>query len=129
MMPEKMSFKGFTWPQNPRVLRVERQRELRELFSPRAGGQIQDLGLRCREVTGEGCFWGEAAAKQFQTLDGLLQQGGEGMLAVPGLEPFPAQFYRLRMLREPGPDCIHYAFSFLESAPGAAEETEGTEWN
>lgn len=109
-----MSFRGFTWKNNPTALTVSDGRNVKETTLPYAGTRAEDLGRQKRRVAGEGYFAGEDCWEQWNALRQVYSKGGPGSLRLPGQEPFLAVMDGLKLIGAAGKDLIKYAFSFLE---------------
>lgn len=119
-----MRFRDFTWRENPVSLRVECLRDVGEAPVPYGLSQAEDLGLRRRRVTGEGCFAGEDCMERWRALQRAYAQPGPGLLQLPGVAPFWALMERLELKGAPGRDLVGYGFSFVEcrgKAPAAGQ--------
>ena len=113
-----MRYKDYTWPHNPEVYTVERQRRLVVHPSPFGNCVIQDLGGMYRVLRGEGVFAGEGAYEQFQQLAAVFQEGGTGLLVHPVWKTERAWFASLQVTEEPLPDYVRYRFEFWEDWNG-----------
>ena len=115
-----MRYKDYTWPHNPEVYTVERQRRLVVHPIPFGNCVIQDLGGMYRVLRGEGVFAGEGAYEQFQQLTAVFQEGGAGLLVHPVWKTERAWFASLQVTEEPLPDYVRYRFEFWEDWDGYA---------
>ena len=115
-----MRYKDYTWPHNPEVYTVERQRRLVVHPIPFGSCVIQDLGGMYRVLRGEGVFAGEGAYEQFQQLAAVFQEGGAGLLVHPVWKTERAWFASLQVTEEPLPDYVRYRFEFWEDWDGYA---------
>lgn len=113
-----MRYKDYTWPHNPEVYTVERQRRLVVHQIPFGRCVIQDLGGMYRVLHGEGVFAGEGAYEQFRELAAVFQEGGAGLLVHPVWQTERAWFASLQVAEEPLPDYVHYSFEFWEDWSG-----------
>ena len=113
-----MRYKDYTWPHNPEVYTVERQRRLVVHPIPFGNCVIQDLGGMYRVLRGEGVFAGEGAYEQFQQLAAVFQEGGAGLLVHPVWKTERAWFASLQVTEEPLPDYVRYRFEFWEDWDG-----------
>lgn len=113
-----MRYKDYTWPHNPEVYTVERQRRLVVHPIPFGNCVIQDLGGMYRVLRGEGVFAGEGAYEQFQQLAAVFQEGGTGLLVHPVWKTERAWFASLQVTEEPLPDYVRYRFEFWEDWNG-----------
>lgn len=131
-----MRYKDYTWPHNPEVYTVERQRRLVVHQIPFGRCVIQDLGGMYRVLRGEGVFAGDGAYEQFQQLVAVFQEGGSGLLVHPVWQTERAWFASLEVTEEPLPDYVRYSFEFWEDWNGydgglpevtvAEDEPQGT---
>ena len=113
-----MRYKDYTWPHNPEVYTVERQRRLVVHQIPFGRCVIQDLGGMYRVLHGEGVFAGEGAYEQFRQLAAVFQEGGAGLLVHPVWKTEQAWFASLQVVEEPLPDYVRYSFEFWEDWNG-----------
>lgn len=113
-----MRYKDYTWPHNPEVYAVERQRRLVVHQIPFERCVIQDLGGMYRVLRGEGVFAGDGAYEQFRQLAAVFQEGGAGLLVHPVWQTERAWFASLQVTEEPLPDYVRYSFEFWEDWAG-----------
>ena len=113
-----MRYKDYTWPHNPEVYAVERQRRLVVHQIPFGRCVIQDLGGMYRVLRGEGVFAGEGAYEEFRQLAAVFQEGGSGLLVHPVWQTERAWFASLQVMEEPLPDYVRYSFEFWEDWAG-----------
>ena len=113
-----MRYKDYTWPHNPKVYSVERQRRLVVHQIPYGRCVIQDLGGLYRVLRGEGVFAGEGAYEQFRQLAAVFQEDGPGLLVHPVWQTERARFASLQVTEEPLPDYVRYRFEFWEDWSG-----------
>ena len=113
-----MRYKDYTWPHNPEVYAVERQRRLVVHQIPFGRCVIQDLGGMYRVLRGEGVFAGEGAYEEFRQLAAVFQEGGSGLLVHPVWQTERAWFASLQVTEEPLPDYVRYSFEFWEDWDG-----------
>lgn len=113
-----MRYKDYTWPHNPKVYSVERQRRLVVHQVPYGRCVIQDLGGMYRVLRGEGVFAGEGAYEQFRKLAAVFQEDGPGLLVHPVWQTERARFASLQVTEEPLPDYVRYRFEFWEDWSG-----------
>ncbi|MCI2057961.1 MAG: LysM peptidoglycan-binding domain-containing protein [Oscillibacter sp.] len=119
-----MRFKNYTWPYNPEFYEIiwKRQTALHKI--PFGRYCLQDLGLACRVMRGEGTFTGEGAYREFSALTAVFCQDGPGMLVHPVWEARSAYFVSLELREKPLPDYVRYTFEFWQD--GAAERLTQT---
>ncbi len=109
-----MRYKDFIFPHNPKRIQVSYRSATATLHCPQLGSVVQHLGPRCRVVSGQGAFFGPAAAAQFAALEQLAAQGNAGYLFIPALTPFKAYLTKLVYLGEGDGSLLSYSFEFVE---------------
>ena len=80
---EPMQYKGFVWPHNPRTYTIDFTRQTALQKIPMGDYNLQDLGRSCREMRGEGEFFGPMAYDTFKALATVFYEGGPGVLIHP----------------------------------------------
>lgn len=124
-----MQYKGYTWPHNPRTYTIRYTRQVALHKVPLGRYALQDLGLTCRVMTGEGEFYGPEAYDEFKKLASVFYQGGAGTLVHPVWQTARAYFVDLALVQEPRKDYVRYTFTFWEDYEGydqgLTEETDG----
>lgn len=75
---------------------------------------MEDLGLTCRVMEGEGEFCGEGAYEEFSRLASIFYDDGPGVLVHPVWMTTRAYFVSLELVQEPMPDYVRYRFVFWE---------------
>lgn len=118
MRLSSMRFKDYTWPHNPETFVVEYRRQVAAHKIPMGGCVLQDLGVNCRILRGEGEFAGPGAYKEFRALAAVFQEDGPGMLVHPVWRTDRAYFVSLAVTEEPRPDYVRYSFAFWEDDSG-----------
>ena len=83
MRLSSMRYKNYTWPHNPETFVVEYRRQMAAHKIPLGGCVLQDLGVNCRILRGEGEFAGPGAYEEFKALAAVFQEPGAGMLTHP----------------------------------------------
>lgn len=111
----KMSFKDYIFSVNPSVIRIVHKHSTAVNQIPYGLKDIRDLGDEGRIISGEGEFFGNHCAEQFDKLKTVFAQGGGGMLYIPSQKPLYAIFKRLELIGEDIADVIKYGFEFEES--------------
>lgn len=114
-----MRFKDYVWPYNPETCAVTWERKIAARKVPFGGYCLQNLGLTCRVMRGEGTFTGPEAYQEFRRLEEVFRSDGPGLLVHPVWQAASAYFVSLELKEEPLPDYVRYAFVFWEdgSAP------------
>ena len=106
MKLSSMRYKNYTWPHNPKTFVVEYRRQIAAQKVPMGGCILQDLGVDCRILRGEGEFAGPDAYEEFKTLADVFRQTDR------------AYFVSLSVMEEPKPDYVRYSFAFWEDDSG-----------
>lgn len=119
-MNPPMQFQGYCWPNNPYEVTVQYARSVQEQQQPGSRSAVQNLGRRCRVIAGRGLFLGADCQAQLDRLASLLEQGGEGLLTLPGKAPLRAVFTSLKLVGESRPNQVGYSFEFREVPDGRA---------
>ena len=111
MRLSSMRYKNYTWPHNPETFVVEYRRQMAAHKVPFGGCVLQDLGVNCRILRGEGEFAGPGAYEEFKAR---------------------AYFVSLSVTEEPRPDYVRYSFAFWEDDSGydggLTENNDGRTW-
>ena len=132
MKLSSMRYKNYTWPHNPKTFVVEYRRQIAAQKVPMGGCILQDLGVNCRILRGEGEFAGPDAYEEFKTLADVFRQEGPGMLVHPVWRTDRAYFVSLSVMEEPKPDYVRYSFAFWEDDSGydagLTENNDGRTW-
>ena len=118
MRLSSMRYKNYTWPHNPETFVVEYRRQMAAHKVPMGGCVLQDLGVNCRILRGEGEFAGPGAYEEFKALAEVFRQEGPGMLVHPVWQTDRAYFVSLSVTEEPKPDYVRYSFAFWEDDSG-----------
>lgn len=118
MRLSSMRFKNYIWPHNPETFVVEYRRQVAAHKVPMGGCVLQDLGVNCRILKGEGEFAGPDAYEEFKALAKVFQEEGPGMLVHPVWRTDRAYFVSLAVTEEPRPDYVRYSFAFWEDDSG-----------
>lgn len=109
-----MQFRYYRWRNNPYEITIQYTRIVQEQHQPCYASVIQNLGKQSRIITGKGVFLGSDCQEQFDELASQLEQGGEGLLILPGKAPMRAVFVSLKLIGETRPGQISYSFQFQE---------------
>lgn len=109
-----MRYKDYVWPHNPRTYSISYRRIVANDKIPFAHYYMQDLGLDCRVLSGEGEFSGEGAYDEFKRLASIFYSSGPGLLIHPVWQPSSAYFVALELMQEPRRDYVSYRFEFWE---------------
>lgn len=113
-----LKYKTYTWPNNPRSYSIRFEKNTAVHHYPFTNiNEIDDTGMKPREVSGEGEFIGEGAYEEFKKLATMFYNRGPGPLIHPIWQIQQAVFSRLEVQQEPTPNYVRYSFSFIEHIP------------
>jgi prophage DNA circulation protein len=113
-----LKYKGYVWPTNPATYSIRFEKNTAVHHYPGTNiNEIDDMGMKPREVSGAGEFIGEDAYKEFGKLASVFYASGPGALIHPIWNIQQAIFQRLEVEQEPTPDYVKYSFSFIEHIP------------
>ena len=110
-----MTYKEFTWPNNPHTYRE--RRILEPEYSTDSLGNPVFNGMKPVQlvISGSGAFWGENAVSDFQDLAEVFRDAEPGDLEHPIWGKRYCYFTDLKMTQEPKEDYIAYEFTFEQS--------------
>lgn len=114
---EKMQFREYVFPTNPRIIRCSAGQQVVSHFCPNRGDVVQHLGRRAQVIRCEGCFWGEtleAAAAQLSRFEAAARNQESGALYIPGRKPVIAYLESLEWEASGDGRVIYYVMTFLE---------------
>ena len=117
-----MRYKDYIWPHNPATYSITYERQVAVHKVPFGRHCMQDLGMGCRIMRGQGEFAGEGAYAEFKRLATVFYGGGPGLLIHPLWQISNAYFTGLKLEQEPLPDYVRYSFEFRERYDGYSEE-------
>lgn len=111
---DKLTFKTFTWPNNPETYREELEREPIHLKS---GVSWKYYGLHPakRVITGSGAFFGPQAVENFKALAALFGDTEAGTLTHPVWGSRNVHFMALELTQSIKPEYVAYSFEFRET--------------
>lgn len=121
MLLTPMRYKDYIWPHNPATYSITYERQVAVHKVPFGRYCMQDLGLSCRVMRGEGEFAGEGAYEEFKRLASVFYGGGPGLLIHPVWQISNAYFTALKLEQQPRPDYVRYSFEFRERYDGYGE--------
>ena len=78
-----MRYKDYIWPHNPATYSITYERQVAVHKVPFGRYCMQDLGLGCRIMRGQGEFSGKDAYGEFKRLASIFYSGGPGLLIHP----------------------------------------------
>ena len=113
-MTAKMRYKGHTWEHNPKSLKVTLSDNISEQKLTGSRDVIRHTGTGARKISGEGQLCGDDCLHRFSQLLTLQSDSRSGILSIPDTKPFFAYFTGIKLLCEPSPKVITYAFEFVE---------------
>lgn len=110
-----LKYKSYTWPVNPQTYSMRFEKNTAIHHYPYSNiNEIEDLGVKPREVSGTGEFIGEGAYEEFKRLATIYYDSGPGSLIHPIWQIQQAVFQRLELDQEPTPNYVKYSFTFME---------------
>ena len=118
MLLTPMRYKNYIWPHNPATYSITFERQIAVHKVPFGLYCMQDLGLGCRVMRGQGEFSGEGAYDEFKKLATIFYADGPGLLIHPLWQISNAYFTALKLEQEPLPDYVRYSFEFRERFDG-----------
>ncbi len=121
MLLAPMRYKDYVWPYNPAAYSIAYQRQTAVHKVPFGRYYIQDMGMSCRVIRGQGEFVGPNAYEEFKRLASVFYQDGPGLLIHPLWQASNAYFTGLKLEQEPMPDYVRYSFEFQERFDGYGE--------
>lgn len=122
MLLTPMRYKDYIWPHNPATYSITYERQVAVHKVPFGRHCMQDLGMGCRVMRGQGEFAGEGAYDEFKRLASVFYDDGPGLLIHPLWQIANAYFTSLKLEQEPLPDYVRYSFEFRERYDGYSEE-------
>ena len=121
MLLTPMRYKDYIWPYNPATYSITYERQVAVHKIPFGRYCMQDLGMGCRVMRGQGEFSGKDAYEEFKKLATVFYSEGPGLLIHPLWQISNAYFTALKLEQEPLPDYIRYSFEFRERYDGYQE--------
>lgn len=121
-----MRYKDYIWPHNPATYSITYERQIAVHKVPFGRHCMQDLGMGCRIMRGQGEFAGEGAYDEFKRLATVFYNGGPGLLIHPLWQISNAYFTGLKLEQEPLPDYVRYSFEFRERYDGYSDGLTAT---
>ena len=121
MLLTPMRYKDYIWPHNPATYSIVYERQVAVHKVPFGRYYMQDLGMGCRVMRGQGEFSGEGAYDEFKKLATVFYADGPGLLIHPLWQSANAYFTALKLEQEPLPDYVRYSFEFRERYDGYSD--------
>ena len=118
MLLTPMRYKDYIWPHNPATYSITFERQIAVHKVPFGRYYMQDLGMGCRVMRGQGEFSGAGAYDEFKKLASIFYEDGPGLLIHPLWQISNAYFTALKVEQEPLPDYVRYSFEFRERYDG-----------
>ncbi|WP_353096291.1 LysM peptidoglycan-binding domain-containing protein [Tissierella praeacuta] len=113
-----LKYKNYTWPVNPTTYSLRFEKNTAIHHYPYTNiNEVDDTGMKPREVSGEGEFIGPGAYEEFKKLASVFYSSGPGLLVHPIWQIQQAIFNRLEVDQEPTPNYVKYSFGFIEHMP------------
>ena len=104
MLLAPMRYKDYIWPHNPATYSITYERQVAVHKVPFGRYCMQDLGMSCRVMRGQGEFSGKDAYEEFKKLASVFYSEGPGLLIHPLWQISNAYFTSLKLEQEPLPD-------------------------
>ena len=95
MLLTPMRYKDYIWPHNPATYSITYERQVAVHKIPFGRHYMQDLGMGCRIMRGQGEFAGKGAYDEFKQLATVFYDGGPGLLIHPLWQTASAYFVEL----------------------------------
>lgn len=113
-----LKYKDYTWPVNPQSYSIRFEKNTAVHHYPYTNiNEVEDVGMKPRQVSGTGEFIGEGAYEEFGKLASVFYKQGHGPLIHPIWQIQQAVFQRLEVDEEPTPNYVRYTFAFVEHTP------------
>ena len=109
-----MRYKGYVWPHNPKTYEITYEKKLAVHKVPFGRFFMQNMGMTCRVLRGEGEFAGEGAYDEFKKLATIFYENTSGLLIHPVWQASNAYFASLSLKQEPYENYVSYTFEFWE---------------
>ena len=109
---QKMSYKGWVWPENPEKYEEFYLREPVYAKNSQKVWVFKGMGPRKLTVKGEGVFCGKDAFSDFKALAALFSNTESGELVHPVWGSVQAYFTELEMTQEPKENYVAYRVEF-----------------
>lgn len=109
-----MSFRMFTWPNNPEHFEIEAVLEPEYETAEDGAVTYTGLGPLCRIIRGSGVFIGKYAHESFNALQVIMATKTMGELNHPVWGTCNAYLTELKLEHESRPEYVSYSFTFRE---------------
>ena len=109
---DKLSYKTFTWPQNPTTYREKAVREPQYITDVNGVVCFTGLGDKKVEITAEGVFFGPQAFQSYKNLAALMEEVSYGTLTHPVWGARYVYLTALDMTQEPRENYVTYRAVF-----------------
>lgn len=119
---KNMSYKTFTFPQNPTKIEITVQNLIATAYCPQYGPLQQLICPSRRIISGSGLFFGSDARNQYCALETLFWEGTAGTLYIPDIGQVTAYFSELSLTEEGDGSYLRYRFRFAENITATSRE-------
>ena len=109
-----MRYKGYIWPHNPKTYEIAYEKKVAVHKVPFGRYFMQNMGMTCRVLRGEGEFAGKGAYDEFKKLATIFYENTPGLLVHPVWQASNAYFVHLSLKQEPYENYVSYTFEFWE---------------
>ena len=111
---DHLTYKTFTWPQNPHTYEEKTSREPQ--YTTLDGvAYFDSMGELKRTITGSGTFYGANAYAEFKKLQTLFEETTAGNLNHPIWGIRYCYFTGLELTQEPKENVVSYKFTFTQA--------------
>ena len=113
---DHLTYKTFTWPQNPQTY-VEKTSREPQYVTLDGAAYFDGMGELKRTITGSGTFYGANAYAEFKKLQTLFEETTAGNLNHPIWGIRYCYFTGLELTQEPKENVVSYTFTFTQALP------------
>lgn len=130
-MTGTMSYKGFSWPNNPQSITYRIAEKESTALLPGGHSRVARIAEQPRVVEGKGFFYGSQAHAYMNRLEQIFLDQASGILFLPNRRPMYARFTELTVLEQVKKDMVGYTFVFTEDRdkiPAVQNSYEACTW-
>lgn len=114
----KMKFGDFEFPCNPRSVKTEVSKNLKQQVLIENEGAVFHISHNAAVIKCEGSFWGEGREKFADSLKILCRRAEHGWLFLPDGSCYDAYLASVSFDEDARRDCISYSAVFIENESG-----------
>lgn len=112
---DEMSYKGFKWPNNPRICEIEYIKDWRKITLPALGDYIRQSSGPKRYIKCAGEFFSENALNHYNALKNIYLSKEAGILYHRDFGNINCVFVKLKMRLSPEKNVLKYECEFAET--------------